>query len=303
MVIVLEYAAKPSWPNPMSLFVLLVASAAASATPLGTSFCDPTTGWKHAWGDEFDGTTLDSTSWVKDVRGPGDSRTRDAAAVAENVHVSNGSLIIRSDATWAGGKWQNLTSGAVQSQGLRSFLGPARVCVRAKLPGGEGGGAGIWPAHWLMPDDTSCWPCHGEIDIMEMVNGDGVLHGTYHWCLNSTCGEAAHKQRAGDTMLPPEWADEWHEFAVEYSASHVHFILDGRAYKNNSRADGLLLWATPYYVILNTAVGGPWPKPPGKDTKFPAYHYVDYVRVAQPSTSSRSGAALVHSEVERMPAF
>ena len=21
----------------------------------------------------------------------------------------------------------------------------------------------------------------GEIDIMEMINGDGILHGTYHW--------------------------------------------------------------------------------------------------------------------------
>jgi hypothetical protein len=40
---------------------------------------------------------------------------------------------------------------------------------------------GVWPAHWMMPDNTACWPSNGEIDIMEMVNGDGVTHATYHW--------------------------------------------------------------------------------------------------------------------------
>jgi len=35
---------------------------------------------------------------------------------------------------------------------------------------------------------------------------------------------------------------------------------------------------------LNTAVGGPWPKPPTAKTTFPTYHRVDYVRVSQPSS-------------------
>ena len=39
----------------------------------------------------------------------------------------------------------------------------------------------------------------------------------------------------------------------------------------------------PYYMILNTAVGGPWPGEPNAQTKFPLYHYIDYVHVAQPS--------------------
>jgi hypothetical protein len=41
----------------------------------------------------------------------------------------------------------------------------------------------------------------------------------------------------------------------------------------------------PYYMILNTAVGGPWPGDPDPQTKFPLYHYIDYVHVAQPSGS------------------
>ena len=44
----------------------------------------------------------------------------------------------------------------------------------------------------------------------------------------------------------------------------------------------------PYYMILNTAVGGPWPGEPTAQTKFPLYHYIDYVHVAQPSSSTDS---------------
>ena len=47
--------------------------------------------------------------------------------------------------------------------------------------GVPGNSVGMWPAHWMMPNDSSCWPDHGEIDIMEMINGDGSSHATYHW--------------------------------------------------------------------------------------------------------------------------
>ena len=58
---------------------------------------------------------------------------------------------------------------------------------------------------------------------MEMVNGDGILHGTYHWCQNRTCGGGPqHKLSGGVVEMPANWADEWHEFAVEYDGtSHV----------------------------------------------------------------------------------
>ena len=94
----------------------------------------------------------------------GNSRTATALARAtDHWYVEDGHLVLRSNATWENGG-QNLTSGAIECVAKVSF-GIHRVCVSAKLPGGAGGGDGIWPAHWLMPDDKSCWPCHGEIDI------------------------------------------------------------------------------------------------------------------------------------------
>lgn len=248
-----------------------------------SSFCvEP--GWVTSWADDFNGVELDATTWTKDVRGPGNSRTRDAAAIADSVWVANGALTIRTDAAWDGARWRNLTSGAVQSRGRLSWRGRHRVCVAAKLPGsGRGRGDGIWPAHWLLPDNDACWPCNGELDIMEMINADGVLRGTYHWCLNGTCGSGpTHKHEGYTIKLPSDWPRAWHEYAVEFDGRDVvHWAIDGMVYGRVSGA--ARFFDVPYYVILNTAVGGPWPRPPHEDTVFPSLHLVDYVRVAEPA--------------------
>jgi hypothetical protein len=36
----------------------------------------------------------------------------------------------------------------------------------------------------MMPDVEACWPDLGEMDILEMINGDGRVHATYHWEAN-----------------------------------------------------------------------------------------------------------------------
>jgi len=238
-----------------------------------SSFCG-SDGWNQVWSDEF--SVFDETSWTKDT-GKGDSRVRDAQGLAENVYIDNDALVIRSQRDATG----NLTSGALQTRGKHSWRGKTRVCVSAKLPGEGGGhGNGIWPAHWMMPDDSSCWPCHGEIDIMEMINGDGTLHGTYHW--GKTSGD--NNQIGAQKKMPSDWANAWHEYAVEYDGgSYVSFALDGQVYHTTGRAT---FYDVPYYIILNTAVGGGWPKPPDASTTFPTYHYVDYVRVSQPDNAS-----------------
>lgn len=245
------------------------------------SFCD-SSGWQQEWADEFD--TFDSDSWTKDVGPPpkwGDSKVRDASALPGNVYIEDGALVMKTQAEWKDGAWTNITSGAVDSKGKRSWSGRTRVCVSAKLPGGgQGAGHGIWPAHWLMPDDSSCWPCHGEIDIMEMINGDGKLRGTYHW--GSASGDN-HKQGT-DQKLSEDWANEWHEYAVEYDgSSYARFAFDGKVY--GTVKDGPEFHNVPYYAILNTAVGGGWPKPPDENTVFPTWHHVDYVRVAKVRSS------------------
>ena len=61
----------------------------------------------------------------------------------------------------------------------------------------------------------------------------------------------------------------------------ARFAVDGAFY--GSVAPDALLWNTSYYAILNTAIGGPWPRPPDAATTFPNYHRVDAIRVAYPT--------------------
>ena len=110
---------------------------------------------------------------------------RSATCTADNVYIENGTLVLRSlrlnaSATDPG----NYTTGAVTTRHKSTWSAKDsafRMCVSAKLPGSGASGQGIWPAHWLMPDDNSCDPDEGEIDIMEMIDGEGISYGTYHW--------------------------------------------------------------------------------------------------------------------------
>jgi beta-glucanase (GH16 family) len=188
-----------------------------------TSFCDDAA-WTQVWHDEFTAPSLDTTSWDIDLNA-GDSRVRDSQGTTDNVYIENGDLVLRSQKQQQG-KY-NFTSGAVQTQGKKSWEGLTRVCIRAQLPGG-GGGDGIWPAHWLMPDNKKCWPSNGEIDIMEMIDGDGTTHGTYHWQVNGSCGDSPHKHPSiGSSVRIQHW-EQYHEYAVEYSPTHIAWALDGK---------------------------------------------------------------------------
>ena len=161
----------------------MAALAGARGAEAATSFCDEA-GWTRVWGDEFDGPALDSTSWTA-LNGTreGDSSCRDAVCLSNNVAVAGGAL--RLTARAEARDWAKWTTGAVNSQNKRFWqatgAAPLRVCVSGELPGTATTGAGLWPAFWMMPNDASCWPDHGELDILEMINGDGVAHGSYHW--------------------------------------------------------------------------------------------------------------------------
>eukprot|EP01012_Entosiphon_sulcatum_P060432 TRINITY_DN853_c0_g3_i1.p1 TRINITY_DN853_c0_g3~~TRINITY_DN853_c0_g3_i1.p1 ORF type:complete len:272 (-),score=59.51 TRINITY_DN853_c0_g3_i1:286-1101(-) len=263
--------------------LMIAASIAASLA----GFCDTQTGWKQVWSDEFHGPTIDTTKWNVRVGVNYNSYSREASLSADNVYISNGQLVLRTQRQADCGF--NYTSGAVDSQKKSSWLG-GRACVMAKLPGGGSNplaGTGIWPAHWMLPDDGTCWPDHGEIDIMEMINGDGTLHGTYHWSKlfpQQKCQYAkGNIGEGGMTKLPDDWATNFHEYAVEWDDKHMTFVIDGKPYfsVNSSVTPAPQYPPAPMYMILNTAIGGGWPKEPDQNTVLPTYHIIEYVRIAQ----------------------
>lgn len=268
-------------------------------------------GWCDEWGtiewvDEFNEAALDTSKWsvvCNDLESDSacdslpfhtsanGAECRSARCISSAVSVSDGYLILTSSRDPSNSSaW---TTGAVKTMNKAAWStddGSYRMCISAKLPGGgdaEGAGQGIWPAHWMMPQDDSCDPDEGEMDIMEMVDGDGTAWSTYHWQANwpnETCAYPdGHEEVYGKVYLGDNWAEEFHEYGVERTADYVAFSVDGQVLVNSSTTTDMevLLWPKPFYLIINTAVGGSWPGEPDERTVSPTYHIVDYVKLAR----------------------
>eukprot|EP01043_Picozoa_sp_COSAG02_P001736 COSAG02_NODE_37_length_48203_cov_57.745708_20_plen_315_part_00 len=291
------------------------------ATAAARSLCDAEHGWSVAWQDEFDAAALNRSIWAIPV-GVGSSLGREANVTEEDTYVQDGMLVLRSRALPGGKRWT--TGAAITNQRNYKTAPPGyvgiswqygRFCVRAKLPGGgPGKSAGLWPAHWMMPADYSKHCGYCELDIMEMVDGDGEAHGTqdttrpathtmshygkiaqripvplcegtyWYWGpdgggpAGSNCSGKPVRAGSGSVKVPDYWTT-FHEYAIEWTPKKLTFFVDQKPYKSYS--DPAMLPQNNHFMMLNSAVGGSWPGEPNAATMFPAHHYIDYVRVSQ----------------------
>lgn len=273
--------------------VVRLVSAAALVLALvasDESLCSESGEYVHVFVENFDEPALNTSLWSL-VVGSGNSRVRDAWGTADNVYIENGSLVLRSQRqryVTPSGDVYNYTSGAVESRDA-AYWPSGRACVRAILPGDAtpGRADGVWPAHWMMPNDASCWPDHGEIDIMEMINGDGVSHGTFHWDKlypGTNCTGQKGNDASSGSIQVDKWNSTYHEYAVEWDGStYVAFFVDGKLIENVTTAGPKrpYMSGAPFYMILNTAIGGPWPRKPTEQTTMPVYHKIDSVVVSR----------------------
>ena len=89
----------------------------------------------------------------------------------------------------------------------------------------------MWPALWLLGNNinTVGWPKSGEIDIMEMVGGDGgeyISHGTAHW---DTGGEHSSYGQS-KTVSGYSLAEAYHVFSITWDETNIKWFLDGQPY-------------------------------------------------------------------------
>jgi beta-glucanase (GH16 family) len=259
--------------------VIIYVDSVVTGAPT-TGYSTPTSypNYTLVWSDEFDGTAL-SSDWTYDIgTGNGGWGNNELQYYTnQNVQVSNGLLQITAKSETFNA--QDYTSTRIKTQGLKSWK-YGRIDIRAALPYGKG----IWPALWMLGDNitTVSWPACGEIDIMEMIGGDGIndrtVHGTAHWSDNGS-----HAQYGSSTSLSSgKLADEFHVYSIVWNQNSITWMMDDVVYNTLDITPAELSeFQQKFFLIFNVAVGGNWPGSPDSNTIFPQTMYVDYVRVFQ----------------------
>jgi len=230
--------------------------------------------------DEFDSDGAPNSSiWGYNIgtgeNGWGNGELQYYTDRTENVTVQNGVLIITAKKEQYNGS--SYTSARLLTKGkFEQTYG--RFEARMWLPYGQG----IWPAFWLLGDDsngTEVWPQIGEIDIMEYVGDEptrmfGTVHGPGY-----SGGESISKSYV---LANDRFDTGFHVFGIEWGPDYINYYVDDVLYNQITPEDVPGEWVFnrgPFYIILNLAVGGALPGSPNAETQFPQTLLVDYVRV------------------------
>jgi beta-glucanase (GH16 family) len=244
-------------------------------------------GWNLVWKDEFEGEELAPKRWNVLLR-EHSKHNELQYYVPDDVYLENECLRLRSRMRDFGS--QRYTSGRVDTSGKFAPV-YGRFEIRAKLPAGRG----LWPAHWLYPQNRD-WamerlmaqavkdgderlipeerPWYSEIDVMEFLGHEPtVVYGTLHY--HAFNGEK--KSSSGTLKGEADYTKDFHIYALEWEPNELRWYVDGKLIHSTTKG----VPHTPHYLILNTAVGGAWPGNPDETTQFPQYHDIDYVRVYQ----------------------
>lgn len=250
--------------------------------------------WSLVWSDEFNYTgEPDSTKWNYEVGfAPNQELEFYTKSRKENVRVEDGCLVLEARKE----KWKNpnyhlgananrrqqsrefadYTSGRINTRGKASWT-YGKIEARAKLPQGRG----VWPAFWTLGMKGG-WPACGEMDIMEYVGFDpNTIYANVHMAkYNHVKGNGK-----GSKISAEKPYDDFHVYAVEWTAEKLDFFFDGQKYftfENEYSGEDAWPFDQPEYIILNLAIGGTWGGKEGVDDSiFPQKYLIDYVRVYQ----------------------
>lgn len=232
-------------------------------------------GLEMVWNDEFDGSAVNTDFWTFETGAGGWGNNELQFYRKENASVDGGTLII--EARKETYQESNYTSARMVTRNKKSFK-YGRLDIRALLPEGQG----IWPALWMLGNNfqSAGWPACGELDIMEMIGGNGrenTTYGTVHWDDNG------HVQAGGaTTLLTGIFGDEYHVFSIIWDQTSIQWLMnDKQFYVINTTPAHMTEFHEPFFFIFNVAVGGNWPGYPNASTVFPQQMKVDYIRVFQ----------------------
>ena len=260
-------------------------------------------GWNFAWGDEFNGSKLNTEKWKMEL---GVIRNQDAVQTytKDCVKVRGGKLLLISKAketrnsnyepnnkNWTHQiKTMPYASGSVTTRDVKHFECPGRLEIRAKVPRAKG----VWPALWTMHVNQYGWPANGEIDILEHISQEpDTCYSIFRWGVNG--GNQEHKVIR--TTQLPDYSKDFHTYVLEWDEEVMRILIDDKEVGRVRIAeanypDGNNPLRTPCYLIMNTAIDG-WAEAP-EASQYPVQFEIDYVRYytkGEPGTEETKAAA------------
>lgn len=230
--------------------------------------------WKLIFSDKFSSSgTFDESKWSYSPRG-NPAWARFLTPSSAYVFQKRGKLTLIMDDKIVEGDKIPYHSGGIQTAEKFS-LTYGKVEVRAKFNKGKGS----WPAIWMMPEKPiyGNWPASGEIDIMEHVNHEQVVHQTIH---NSQVTDAEGGSTA--TNQATYKAGKFNTYSITWTPTSIVFYVNG-AYQYTYMREhngGAKQWPfdKPFYLILNQSGGAGWPGIIDQ-TDLPFVMEVDWVKI------------------------
>lgn len=219
-------------------------------------------GWGAlVFGDEFDGTSLDTAKWApcwypESFTGDRCGTMNESVTDKRNVAVGGGAAVLTQAARDSGAL---INSDPDAGAGTGFMMGAGFAEARVYFAG-SGTTVYNWPAWWINGPESGYGD--GEIDVAE---GLGSMTSNYHYDRGS--GHVANNSGT----IPGTWAAGWHTYGVHRKAGENIIYYDGREVRRYPTYDNL----APESLIFNigtkesrTMVFGPQ-----------SQMRVDYVRV------------------------
>lgn len=236
--------------------------------------------------------------------------TAKSAPSADNLVTNNSIHIYRPENTTTDASGAHIKTEKVGTQWYSDLIDTrygiafgysVRVEARLRLPFGKG----LWPTIWMMPQPENFgsqtgaygpWPSSGEIDIMESIS-DGFSYGTIHGDDPLSSGFANHWSQPPFPNRTAVDVTQFHVYSIEFTTTRFTWYIDGRSYQSSNLGPNQPQpFDKPFYLIINTAVGGDWPGNPDATTPLTSFLDIDWVRVASMDPSitppPSSGTAL-----------
>ncbi|MEM7610692.1 MAG: glycoside hydrolase family 16 protein [Pseudomonadota bacterium] len=235
--------------------------------------------------DEFDGAALDPEQWFFETGDgteygiPGWGNNELQYYLPDSAQLDGGMLKITAREENVGAF--RYTSARINTRDRFAFR-YGRIEARMRLPAGQG----LWPAFWLLAQDSpyGTWAASGEIDVMEAINlggsGGNQVFGTIHYGAEFPGNLSTSQTYSG----PTDVSTDFHVYAIEWDATEIRWYVDDVLYATqNSWSSTGGPFPAPFdqnfYIIFNVAVGGNFPGSPNSGTVFPVTMEVDWVRV------------------------